>query len=225
MTETDLEKRALEGDVEAQCSLGFLYEIGLDRNLDFERAASFWLMAAKQGKQIAIDKLKQLISEDKIKSTWMDELSALPVPNEPESHPKAQQNQGVELSPKILLAEDEDDLRDLITEVLQSAGYRVVEAADGEEAARRVLGNPDIALIITDLKMPKMNGLQFLKTIKKLQIDKPTVIMTAYSQQKVIDEGLKLGIQSWIVKPVRKEMLLETVRKILGTKEKEASVA
>lgn len=220
MTDIDLEKRAFGGDVEAQCSLGFLYEIGLDRNVDFERAASFWLMAAKQGSQIALDKLKQLIAEDKIKSTWMDELSTL-AESSPEGtkSAKSQSPQGVELSPKILLAEDEDDLRDLITEVLQSAGYRVVEAADGEEAARKVLGNPDIALIITDLKMPKMNGLQFLKTIKKLQIDKPTVIMTAYSQQKVIDEGLKLGIQSWIVKPVRKEMLLETVRKILGGKE------
>ncbi|MBC7659411.1 MAG: response regulator [Chitinophagaceae bacterium] len=214
MSELELEKKALAGDVESQCSLALLHEIGLDRPQDYEKAAYFLQMAIHSGSQLAWEKLKALCDAGKVSSAWMSDLAQPPaVRPGPETRlPRA----GL----KLLLLEDEEDLREMLCETLESAGYKVFAAADGDEGLTLVNSHPDLALIITDLKMPKMNGLQFMAAIKKLQLlsEPPLVVMTAYSQQKVIDEGKKLGVAAWIVKPIKKEMLLETLGRILRKK-------
>jgi CheY-like chemotaxis protein len=215
MSELELEKKALEGDVESQCSLALLYEIGLDRPQDYEKSAYFLQMAIQNGSQLAWTKLKALCDAGKVSSSWMSDLAQ---PAEKVSQPQSSLPQ---FGLKILLLEDEEDLREMLSETLQSVGYQVFSAADGEEGLKLLSAHPNFSLIVTDLKMPKVNGLQFMTAVKKMQLElePPMVVMTAYSQQKVIGEGKKLGVAAWIVKPVKKDMLLETLQRILKRKE------
>ena len=214
MSELELEKKALSGDVESQCSLALLHEIGLDRPQDFEKSAYFLQMAIQNGSQLAWGKLKALCDAGKVSSSWMSDLA------QPSGEVARSKSTLPQARPKILLLDDEEDLREMLCETLESIGYCVISAADGEEGLEKFNATTDLALIITDLKMPKMNGLQFMTAVKKMQLahEPPMVVMTAYSQQKVIDEGKKLGVAAWIVKPVRKDILLETLQRILKRK-------
>lgn len=211
MSELDLEKKALAGDVDAACSLALLHELGLDRPQDFEKSAYFLQIAVRAGSTLAYDKIQTFVDSGKIAKAWLNDIT---LPSE---------KSGSALSslsgqrPKLLLLEDEEDLREMLCETLQMAGYEVTTAGDGEEGLAKIAELDGLALIVTDLKMPKMNGLQFMTAVKKLGLPKepPMVVMTAFSQQKVIDEGKKLGIAAWIVKPVKRDMLLSTLQRVL----------
>ena len=213
MSERELEKQALDGNREAQCSLALLHELGLDRQQDFEKAAYFLQMAVRGGSQLAYDKIKALADADKISKAWLSDLDP-PVDTSLAHAPLPL------AMPKILLLEDEPDLREMLCETLQMAGYEVTTAGDGEDGLQKLSELNGVALIVTDLKMPRLNGLQFMAAVRKLQLkqEPPIVVMTAYSQQKVIDEGKKLGIAAWIVKPVKRDILLTTLSRVLGRK-------
>ena len=213
MSELDLEKKALSGDIEAQCSLALLHELGLDRPQDFEKAAYFLQMAVRGGSLLAFDKIKAFCKSGKISNAWLSDLDQ-PLDSSPPLSPLPA------ALPRLLLLEDEEDLREMLCETLQMAGYEVTTAGDGEEGLQKLSEMNGLALIVTDLKMPKMNGLQFMAAVKKLQLthEPPMVVMTAFSQQKVIDEGKKLGISAWIVKPVKRDMLLSTLARVLARK-------
>ena len=216
MSDAALEKKAQDGDMQAQCSMALLYEVGLDRPQDYSKAAHFWALAARQGSQLAKDKLVALERQGKIPPRPESEMESAPATNS-KGTLSTLPNQGL----KVLLLEDEDDLREMLSETLLQLGYRPIPAPNGEDGLRLLSQHPDTAVIVTDLKMPRMNGLQFMKAVKALNLlnEPPMVVMTAYSQQKVIDEGKKLGISAWIVKPVRKEMFLETLQKVLKRKQ------
>lgn len=216
MAEAELETKAADGDTEAQCSLAFLYEIGIERDQNYRQAAHYWQMAAKAGRQLAIDKLKLLLKEGKIQASWLESLQA---EAEAPAHPRVTQESrpAMELSPKILMADDEDEIRMLMAEALEKAGFRIIHVSNGEAAVQQVVTNPDIRLIITELKMPILNGLQFVKTLRRMRLAESAriVVMTAYSQPSLIAEGKKLAIDAWLVKPVRQDTLVETVKRLL----------
>jgi CheY-like chemotaxis protein len=216
MAEADLDTKASEGDTEAQCSLAFLFEIGIERPQDYRKAAHYWQLAAKAGRQLAIDKLRQLLDDGKIEASWLGS------PAIPTAAPRnaVETRQGRELAPKVLMADDEEEIRDVIADILITAGYRIVVASNGEEAVQQAMAHPDIRLIVTDLKMPKLNGLQFVKTLRRMQLTESAkiIVMTAYSQPALIAEGKKLTIDAWLVKPVRQEALIEAARRLLERK-------
>ncbi len=216
MAEADLDTKASEGDTEAQCSLAFLFEIGIERPQDYRKAAHYWQMAAKAGRQLAIDKLRQLLDDGKIEASWLDSPATLTTA----PRNAAEERPGMELAPKILMADDEEEIRNLMAEVLTNAGFRIVHASNGEEAVQQVMAHPDIRLIVTDLKMPKLNGLQFVKTLRRMRLAESAkiIVMTAYSQPALIAEGKKLSIDAWLVKPVRQDALVEAARRLLERK-------
>jgi two-component system chemotaxis response regulator CheY len=173
-------------------------------------------MAAKAGRQLAHDKLKLLLEEGKIEASWLEP----PASESPAPRITHESRPGIDLGPKILMAEDEEEFRVMMSEVLQQAGYRVIQACNGEEAVQKVLANPDVRVIITDLKMPKLNGLQFVKTLRRMRLAESAriIVMTAYSQPTLIAEGKKLAVDAWLVKPVRPETLIETAKRLLERK-------
>lgn len=215
MDEVNLEERAEAGDTEAQCALAFLYEIGVDRPQDFQRVAHFWQMAAKAGRQLAVDKLQQLLDEGKIQAAWLDN-SPSHVTNKSAVHDPIPGLFGT----KVLMADDEVDIRALICEALEEFGIKTIQAENGEEGVQKILANPDIKLIITDLKMPKMNGLQMIKTLRRMQVAESAriIVMTSYTQASLIAEGKKLNVDAWLVKPVRQDALIETIKRLLERK-------
>ena len=107
---------------------------------------------------------------------------------------------------KILLADDEAILRLDLREMLQDAGHEVVgEAANGEEAVKlaRAL-KPEF--IIMDVKMPVMDGITAAKKIAEENIA-PVLLLTAYSQQDIVDKATDAGVIAYLVKPIREEQL------------------
>lgn len=117
---------------------------------------------------------------------------------------------------KILIAEDEKDIRDLITFTLTFAGYQVVAAANGEEAVEKArVEIPD--LIMMDVRMPKMTGYEACLEIKKDDRIKhiPVVFLSAKGQESEVTTGLDVGAVEYILKPFSPDQLTARVKELL----------
>ena len=118
---------------------------------------------------------------------------------------------------KILVAEDEKDIRELIVFSLQFAGFEVVAAVDGVEAVEKALDfEPD--LIMMDVRMPRMTGYEACAKMKTMAETKdiPVVILSAKGQESEIQTGLNAGAYEYILKPFAPDELIQRVRDILG---------
>ncbi|HNW43174.1 MAG TPA: response regulator [Elusimicrobiales bacterium] len=118
--------------------------------------------------------------------------------------------------PRVLLAEDQEDLLQLMAEVIQSAGFDVTTAVDGVEAMAAVFDtHPDI--IVLDYNMPRKDGLAVAQDLKNnpLFAHIPIIICTAYSQKQNKLKGLSMGIDDYLIKPVDTDELLARIRMIL----------
>ncbi|NDJ86111.1 MAG: response regulator [Chloroflexi bacterium] len=118
---------------------------------------------------------------------------------------------------KILIAEDERDIRDLIEITLQFAGHEVFKAANGAEAvemAPKVM--PD--LIMMDVRMPRMTGYEACRVIKETDAIKhiPVVFLSAKGQEAEIDTGLEAGAYEYILKPFAPDQLTNRINEILA---------
>lgn len=118
---------------------------------------------------------------------------------------------------KILIAEDERDIRDLVAFTLRFAGHEVFPATNGEEAvelAPKV--NPD--LILMDVRMPRMTGYEACKIMKTMPGIKevPVVFLTARGQESEIQQGLGAGAEEYLLKPFAPDQLTERVKAILA---------
>ncbi len=117
---------------------------------------------------------------------------------------------------KILIAEDERDIRDLITFTLRFAGHEVVATTNGEEAYQRALEDPP-DLILLDVRMPRMTGYEACKRIKAEEStsDIPIVFLSAKGQETEVRTGLEAGAEKYILKPFSPDQLTQEVSKIL----------
>jgi DNA-binding response OmpR family regulator len=119
---------------------------------------------------------------------------------------------------KILIAEDEKDIRELIVFSLTFAGFEVVPAVDGQDAVEKAQEfMPD--LIMMDVRMPKMTGYEAcakMKTIDKVK-DIPVVILSAKGQESEIQTGLNVGAYEYILKPFAPDELIQRVKDIISS--------
>jgi two-component system, chemotaxis family, chemotaxis protein CheY len=118
----------------------------------------------------------------------------------------------------ILVVDDSMTVRQQVSLTLASAGYQIVEACDGQEAVERVRANLGIAMVLCDLNMPRMNGLEFLETIKGDAAGPPVpvVMLTTHGSSELIARAKRAGAKGWIVKPFQPDLLLAAVRRIAG---------
>jgi DNA-binding response OmpR family regulator len=117
---------------------------------------------------------------------------------------------------RVLVAEDEPDIRQLITYSLQFAGFTVVQAVNGEDAVNKATKEqPD--LILLDVRMPKMNGYEACAVLKEQSSTKriPVVFLSARGQETEIKYGLELGAEEYILKPFAPDELYKRVTAIL----------
>ena len=106
----------------------------------------------------------------------------------------------------ILLAEDEENVRESFKKVLLLYVKRVFTAKDGKEAYELYTKyHPDI--IITDIKMPKLNGIEFIKKIRQKNHDIPIIVTSAYTDQDLLLESIKLSLVEYVVKPIKEKEL------------------
>jgi two-component system alkaline phosphatase synthesis response regulator PhoP len=118
---------------------------------------------------------------------------------------------------KILIAEDERDIRDLISFTLRFAGYEVVAATNGEEAVQLALNEiPD--LILMDVRMPRMTGYEACARIKSEPAIQhiPVVFLSAKGQESEIKSGLEAGAEEYLLKPFAPDQLTDRVKTLLA---------
>ncbi len=120
------------------------------------------------------------------------------------------------MSKTILTADDSASVRQVVTFTLKSAGYEVIEAADGQQALSKL--TQPIHLVITDLNMPVLDGIGVIKGVRGSAQHKyvPIVVLTTESQESKKQEARAAGATGWIVKPFKPEQLLAVVKKVLG---------
>jgi two-component system, cell cycle sensor histidine kinase and response regulator CckA len=119
--------------------------------------------------------------------------------------------------PTVLLVEDEDPLRTSIRRVLQAEGYTVLEAQNGATALRLLEdpANGDVGLVLTDLRMPVMDGRQLAAALARVRPNLPIVFMSGYTAQ-LMDLRLISPDLPFLAKPFRNDELMATVRRHLG---------
>jgi len=117
--------------------------------------------------------------------------------------------------PRVLVVDDEASIRDLLTKTLALAEYDVDASPDGRAAIGR-LRDHAYDLLITDLKMPGMDGLTLIREARRLAPTLPVVIITAYSTEASAIDAINLGVQGYLTKPFRITKILGTAAKALG---------
>ena len=115
---------------------------------------------------------------------------------------------------KILVVDDESRMRKLVKDFLARQGYTVLEAADGMEAMDYFYEDKDIALIILDVMMPKMDGWQVCREIR-MHSKVPIIMLTARSEERDELQGFELGVDEYISKPFSPKILVARVEAIL----------
>ena len=115
---------------------------------------------------------------------------------------------------KILVVDDEARMRKLVKDFLTNKGFAVIEAVDGEEAVDVFFAQKDIALVLLDVMMPKMDGLEVLRTIRKYS-QVPVIMLTARSEERDELQGFSLGVDEYISKPFSPKILVARVEAIL----------
>ena len=115
---------------------------------------------------------------------------------------------------KILVVDDEARMRKLVKDFLSVKGFTVLEASNGEEAVDLFFEQKDIALIILDVMMPKMDGWETCRTIRKYS-QVPIIMLTARSEERDELQGFNLGVDEYISKPFSPKILVARVEAIL----------
>jgi DNA-binding response OmpR family regulator len=123
----------------------------------------------------------------------------------------------------VLFAEDDKIMREQITEVLEMLFKKVFLAVDGEQACQLYLDeSPDI--IISDINMPKMNGLEFINRVRQTDYEIPVVLLTSFTEQNMLMQAANLSIDGYIIKPVELKTLIATINKAIKRMQKEEGV-
>jgi len=120
----------------------------------------------------------------------------------------------------VLVVDDEHLIRQIISIILKSAGYKVVEAVSGNDAFSKMTGR-DFALVITDLRMPGMDGIEFIKQLRSESAYRsvPVIMLTSEFSDFKKSEAEIAGVSEWIVKPFIRQQLLQSVRKFMGNRD------
>jgi two-component system chemotaxis sensor kinase CheA len=122
------------------------------------------------------------------------------------------------LASKVLVVDDQFTVRELQRSILEAAGYRVETARDGTEALARVVSEPDLGLVVTDIEMPEMDGIELLRSIRAepQHASLPIVVVTARGGEEDRRRGVEVGADAYIVKDeFNQQTLLDTVERLL----------
>ena len=120
---------------------------------------------------------------------------------------------------RVMVVDDELDVRKVTRMCLELAGYQVIEAESGAQAIQQITegDNPVLLdVIVTDINMPNIHGLEAIRFFQHEWPHVPLIVMTGAPQLESAKELMKQGIVDYLVKPVEKEKLLETVKRAMG---------
>jgi two-component system, chemotaxis family, chemotaxis protein CheY len=120
------------------------------------------------------------------------------------------------MSKKVLVVDDSSTVRQQVGSALEQAGFTVIEAVDGIDGAAQIAGSPDIALVICDVNMPRMNGLEMVESVRRapLSATMPIIMLTTEGDPSLVARAKQAGAKGWIVKPFKPELLVAAARKL-----------
>lgn len=119
---------------------------------------------------------------------------------------------------KVLIIDDSASVRRQVSTVLTQAGFEMLEAVDGVDGAAQIRSNEDLALVLCDINMPKLNGLDMLESLTEEIARKalPVVMLTTEGEPAAMARAKKAGVKGWIVKPFKEPLLVGAVKKLTG---------
>ncbi|WP_227814100.1 response regulator [Nitrogeniibacter aestuarii] len=117
----------------------------------------------------------------------------------------------------VLAVDDSASIRQMVSFTLKSAGYDVIEAADGQEGLDKAKGRA-FNLVLTDQNMPRMDGLTLIKSLRGMPSYRsvPILMLTTESSDAMKSQGRTAGATGWLVKPFDPNKLIEVVKKVIG---------
>jgi DNA-binding NtrC family response regulator len=117
---------------------------------------------------------------------------------------------------KVMVVDDEEDFLELVKETVSNLGFNVIAVSSGKEALSILKNSSDIKVVLTDLVMSGMNGIELVKEARKQGINLNFIIMTAYGEMESYIEAMNLGVVDYISKPINREQLLHLISKAAG---------
>lgn len=120
------------------------------------------------------------------------------------------------MSKTVMIVDDSSTFRQVVASTLKAAGYDVIEGCDGKNALSQLTGQK-VHLIVSDLNMPNMDGLAFVREVKKLPNYKftPIIMLTTESSETTKNVGREAGVKAWMVKPFKPDQLLLAATKLI----------
>lgn len=117
---------------------------------------------------------------------------------------------------KIMIVDDSSTVRQQVVAALAPAGFEVLEAQDGVEGLETIRSTPDLSLVICDVNMPRMGGIEMVGAVKQPNGGPvpPIVMLTTEGRSEVIEKAKRAGARGWLVKPFKPEQLLAVARKL-----------
>lgn len=121
------------------------------------------------------------------------------------------------MSKNILIVDDSASVLQMVSLTLSGAGHSTIQACDGEDGYNKAVANR-IDAVITDLNMPKMNGIQFIQKYRAhpSSVGVPVIFLTTESDEEMKKQAKAAGATGWIVKPFKQDQLLAVIKKVTG---------
>jgi two-component system chemotaxis response regulator CheY len=120
-----------------------------------------------------------------------------------------------EMNDTVLVIDDSMMARQQIARAVSAAGFAVIEASDGIDGLLKLTATPSVCLVVCDVNMPRMSGIEFLERLNASGLRVPLLMLTTQAQPELIARAKTLGAKGWIVKPFRSEVLAAAVKKLL----------
>ncbi|MEO0649100.1 MAG: response regulator [Planctomycetota bacterium] len=118
---------------------------------------------------------------------------------------------------KILIVDDSTTMRQQVKQAIAADGYEIAEAADGQEALELLRGDTTVKVVVLDVNMPRMNGIELIEALKeegRMDSGLQVVMLTTEGHAELIGRAKAAGAKGWIVKPFKAEMLAAAVKKM-----------
>lgn len=118
----------------------------------------------------------------------------------------------------ILIVDDSKTVRNLVAFIMKKEGFKVTTAEDGLDGLEKLYSASDVDLIISDVNMPRMDGLTFIKTLREQPAyrDLPIIVLSTEGEDKDINTGLSVGANSYMIKPAQPDKLVRNAKMLLG---------
>jgi two-component system chemotaxis response regulator CheY len=113
---------------------------------------------------------------------------------------------------KILVVDDSITILELVAEALEPEGFVTLQALDGQDALAKLAMHDDIALVMSDINMPRMSGLELLEAARQRGFAVPFVMLTTEAHPDLVERARSMGVKGWLVKPVKARTLASTVK-------------